>query len=145
MLFRSGTPGTEISATVYFFRSPQLASLGSPQSVVADAQAHLCESQFRAVEREITSAHRDAQLLEEEAVTTSQQGVTFAGHKAVYKMSLPNFFGRAQTTRSEAYLFCYAGGQWSVEYRIDYPADHDAAGAIAKFMHDFQWTITPQP
>ena len=31
--------------------------------------------------------------------------------------------------------------KWTVEYRIDYPADTDAGGAIADFMRNLTWTI----
>lgn len=137
------TPNSEIAMTVYFFRSPPLTSLGSPQSVIDEARAHLCAQQFGGIESEVTTAHTDARLLGEDTASLAQLGTTFVGHKATYELTLPNFFGRRQTTHSEAYLFCYAGSEWTVEYRVDYPADSDSAAAIAAFMRDFRWTINP--
>lgn len=136
------TPGSEISTTVYFFASPALRSLGSPQAVIDDARAEMCQRQFQGIEQEILRAHPAARLLTEENVSLDQMGSRFAGHKAVYEMNFANFFGRRQTIRSEAYLFCYAGSRWSVEYRIDYPIGYDASAQIAAFMRDFEWTMT---
>jgi hypothetical protein len=136
-------PSAEISATIYIFRSPSLVSIGSPQAVIDGARAHLCESQFHAIEQEVMSAHPDAERLSEEPVSLTQEGTTFAGHKTTYKLSNADFFGRSQMSRSEAYVFCYAGGKWTIEYRIDYPIDYDASASISEFMRNLKWTISP--
>ena len=52
------------------------------------------------------------------------------------------FFGRInQPSQSDAYLFCFAGGKWTVEYRFDYPMGYEASVPIAAFMHDLKWAI----
>ena len=84
-----------------------------------------------------------AALLDEAEVSLPQAGSI--GHKATYRLTNANFFGRRQVSRSEAYVFCYAGGKWTVEYRFDYPDDYDAGSAIAGFMRDLDWTIREQP
>lgn len=137
-------PHSEVSSTVYFFPSPSLRSVGSPPEVIEDARASLCLRQFLAIEQEILRAHPDAHLLKEEQVTLDQMGKTFRGHKVTYQLMIEKFFGRRQATHSEAYLFCYAGGRWSVEYRIDYPAEYDASGPIAALLRDFKWTMKPE-
>ncbi len=139
------TPSSEIVMTVYFFRSPPLHSFGSPQSVINSARAHLCDEQFRGVENEVMAAHPDARLLGEETISLDQLGTSFSGRKADYEMTISDFFGRSQTTHSEAHLLCYAGGEWSVEYRIDYPVGYDASAKISAFMRDFQWSIKSAP
>lgn len=138
-------PLAEISATVYVFPSPSLVSVGSSQETVADARKNLCEAQFRAIQQEVVTAHPDAILVSREAVTLEQQGLAGDGNKAVYTLTNGSFFGRANVkSRSEAYVFCYAGGRWTVEYRIDYPAEYDATAPIAEFMRNLTWTITPE-
>jgi hypothetical protein len=139
------TPGTEISATAYVFPSPSLVSFGSPQSVIDSPRAHLCDSQFLAIQNEIKGAHPDAALVSQGNTTLTQGAATYSGHEAFYTLTNANFFGRHQVpSRSDVYVFCYAGGKWTVEYRIDYPVVHDASGAITDFMRDLTWTISPE-
>lgn len=136
------TPGKEISATVYVFFSPSLISVGSPQSVVDDARQHLCSQQFQAVEHEIISAHYDAVFQDEAQSILSQNGSAHAGFRVSYKLMNPVFFDRTNVvSRSDAYLFCFVGSKWSIEYRIDYPADYDASTDIRAFMEGLKWTI----
>jgi hypothetical protein len=139
------TPGTEIVATVYVFPSPSLVSFGSPQNVIDGARAHLCDSQFLAIQNEIKGSHPDAILVSQGNATLTQGSATYTGREAFYTLTNANFAGRRQVPlRSDVYVFCYAGGKWTVEYRIDYPVVHDASGAIADFMRDLTWTIPPE-
>jgi hypothetical protein len=132
----------EISGTVYVFPSRPVTSFASPASVIAQARARLCENFFASVQGEITSAHPDAELLDKEEVSLPQS--SSIGHKAVYRLTNANFFGRRQVSRSEAYVFCYAGGKWTVEYRFDYPDDYNGAPTISIFMRDLAWMIHEQ-
>ena len=133
----------EVSGTVYVFPSPSVTSFASPAGVIAQARARLCANFFASVQGEITSAHPDAELLETTEVSLPQAGSM--GHKATYRLTNANFVGRRQVSRSEAYVFCYAGGKWTVEYRFDYPDDYNAGSAIAGFMRELNWTIREQP
>ena len=134
-------PAHEIVGTVYVFPSPPLISIGSPQNVIDGARAHLCDTQFRGIQKEVTTAHPDAELLNEQETSLLENGTTFTGHRATYGLTLANFMGRRQKTHSDAYLFCYVGGKWSVEYRFDYPDEYDPGTIISNFMHDLVWTI----
>jgi len=139
------TPTNEISMTVYVFSSPSLTSFGSPQDVINDARAHLCTAQFHAIQQEILSAHPDAILSGQGDTTLIQGAATHAGYKASYTLTNQSFFGHANVaSRSDVYVFCYAGGKWTVEYRVDYPVDYDASEPIANFMRDLTWTISPE-
>ncbi len=136
------TPLTEISMTVYVFPSPSLVSVGSPQYVIDDAREHLCRGQFEAIQHEILNAHPDAVMVSEGSATLTQGAATYNGHQSFYTDTNSNFFGRKNvSSRSDVYMFCYAGGKWTVEYRVDYPANYDATGPIANFMRDLVWTI----
>ncbi len=89
-------PDGEIIATVYFFRSPSLVSIGSPQDVVDDARPRLCQSQFHGVEQEVIAAHPDAQRLSEEPVLLEQQGVTHRGFRVRYTLLNRNSLAAAR-------------------------------------------------
>jgi len=139
------TPMSEISMTVYVFSSPNITSFGSPQDVIDDARAHMCAVQFHAIQQEIMNAHPDAILSDQGDATLAQVGATHAGYKASYTLTNQNFFGRPNVaSRSDVYVFCYAGGKWTIEYRVDYLADYDANKPIADFMRDLIWTIPPE-
>jgi hypothetical protein len=135
----------EIAATVYVFPSPRVTSIGSPQNVVAEARSLVCQQQFKAIEREVTTAHSDAALTADGPFTLAQGQNTHDGFKASYALTNARFFGRQNVaSRSDAYVFCFAGGKWTVEYRFDYPRDFDAAPLIGDFMRDLTWTIPPE-
>lgn len=143
--YNVNTPMQEINMTVYVFPAPPLHSFGSPQDVIDSAKAQLCTNQFHAVENEVTSAHPDAQLAQDGPFTLKQGANEYAGFKASYVLNNPHFFGRTNVvSNSELYLFCFQGGKWTVEYRIDYPKDYDASSVIADFMRDLTWTIKPE-
>lgn len=139
------TPLTEIDATVYVFPSPSLVSIGSPQNVIDDARATLCKAQFRGIQHEITTAHPDAVFVSEGDANLTQGDRVHDGHKAFYTLTNSQFFGRVNVaSRSDAYVFCFVGGTWTVEYRFDYPVAFDASEEIANFMRDLIWTIPPE-
>jgi hypothetical protein len=138
-------PMNEIAATVYVFPSPPVTSIGSPRNVIAEARSLVCQQQFKAIEREVTTAHPDAALTADGQFTLTQGQNAHDGFKVSYDLTNARFFGRQNvTSRSDAYVFCFAGGKWTVEYRFDYPRDFDAASLIADFMRDLAWTITPE-
>ena len=139
-------PMKEIVATVYVFPSPRVLSIGSPDYVVREAYDKVCQQQFQGVEREVMAAHPAATLVGDGPITIVQPDGNHAGFKATYDLVNDRAFGRTNVaSRSEAYLFCFAGGKWSVEYRIDYPRDFDASSLIALFMQDLHWTISAEP
>jgi hypothetical protein len=136
----------EITATMYVFPSPRVTSIGSPQNVIAEARALVCQAQFKAIEREVTTAHPDAALTADGPFTLAQGQAAYDGFKASYDLINARFFERQNVaSKSDAYVFCFAGGKWTVEYRFDYPRDFDAASLIADFMRDLAWTIAPEP
>lgn len=143
--YSDATPLHEINMTVYVFPSPSIHSIGSPQSIIDDTRRQLCQGQYESVQREVMGAHSDAVPVEKKDASRTQDGVTYTGHFASFDLTNARFFGRADVaSRSEAYLYCYAGGKWSIEYRVDYPRDFDASGLISGFINDLKWTIPPE-
>lgn len=135
----------EIVATVYVFPSPIVRGPEADTQAVNAVRALACAAAFQRVQQEVMAAHPDAELLNTNEVVIPQLGVQQTGHLATYRMTLPDFFGRKQVTHSEAYVFCYAGGKWTVEYRIDYPENYNADIPISEFMRNLAWTITDKP
>jgi hypothetical protein len=139
-------PLQEIVMTVYVFPSPRLLSFGSPRDVIEDARNRLCTGHFKTIQNEVTTAHPDAVLLQEGPTSLVQGTAKHDGHFAAYKLTNQKFAGRENVlARSDVYVFCYAGGKWTVEYRIDYPFEYDAGQEITDFMRDLTWTIPPEP
>jgi hypothetical protein len=140
--YQRPVPNAEIVATAYSFPTPPPpADVGQP---VEAAQNKLCGALAGQVVREIEATYPSAQRVRADLVSLSQNGAVQHGYHALYSMTVPNFQGRQQeAVKSEAYVFCYAGGKWTVEYRFTYPAAADAAPAIAKFMSDLKWTYAP--
>ncbi len=135
-------PGAEIVGTVYSYPTPV-----PPATVAGDApevRNKLCGALaaqiVKAIETDYPSAHR----LQTNLITLIQNGVVQNGYHARYSMTVPNFMNRPlQGVQTEAYVFCYAGGKWTVEYRFTYPESAtDAANAIAQFMNNLKWTFT---
>ena len=136
-------PGVGVAATIYVSPSPTVTNLGSPDEVVDVAEALLCSQQFDAVQAQIEGVHPGAALVSERAIARAHGDANLSGHAAIYSFVAPNFFGRSNVElRSEAYLFCYVGGRWSVKYRFTYPADlAEARGVIDAFVGQLAWTI----
>ena len=83
--------------------------------------------------------------MEKKDASRTQDGVTYSGHFASFDLTNARLLGRADVaSRSEAYLYCYVGGKWSIEYRVDYPRDFDASGLISGFINNLKWTIPPE-
>jgi hypothetical protein len=134
-----------VHATVYVYPSLSLANAGVARGGIDAARRELCNAQFAGVEHELQTVHPTATVLENGAATITQAGAAYAGRKLVFVVSGPSAFGKDHAPlRSEAYLFCYVGGRWSVKYRFTYPAALDAQHGIEDFMRDLVWTIAPE-
>ena len=144
--YHLGRPGAEITATVYVYPSPPLdIEPGSDPAAVVLTQALLCGNQFAGVRREIEASYQDETLISDGAADPPQPGAAPVGYSAVYTFTAGAFWGRRDVpVRSEAHLFCYVGGRWSVKYRISYPAEADASAEVAAFMRNLVWTIGAQ-
>ena len=135
-------PGAEIVATAYSFPTPPPAT---DTGLSADqAKARMCGAVAGSVVKSIQTSYPTAALTRTNLTTLDQMGGTQNGYHAVLNMTVPKFMGRDQeAVKSEAFVFCNAGGKWTMEYRFTYPATTpDSGPAIAKFMDDLKWTFT---
>jgi hypothetical protein len=134
-----------VSATIYIYPSPSLANASASNGNVDVARVELCAAQFSSVTREVATVHPHAQVEANDIATLRQRNITYAGRELIFTVTSPSAFGKNHAPfRSEAYLFCYVGGRWSVKYRFTYPAAIDAADEITDFMRDLIWTIEPE-
>lgn len=131
--------GAHVAATVYVYPSPELEiGPGSQPETVLAAQALLCSAQFDRVQLEIEGAYEGETLIEESGTMHDET----LGFRAAYTFTSPNFARRRNVeVKSEAHLFCFVGGRWSVKYRFTYPVDQDVRAVIDAFMRDLAWTI----
>jgi hypothetical protein len=133
-------PNAEIVATAYSFPSPTpaAADAGQPMNQI---RSKICGAVAGGVVRDMRAANPSRKLLQADQPSLTQNGVAQNGYHAVYSMTAPTFMNRQQeAVKDEVYIFCYAGGRWTVEYRFTYPAATDAGPSIAQFMTDLKWT-----
>ena len=145
--YHLGRIGGEITATVYVSPSPalQMGPDADPLALSA-AQGLLCSSQFNTMRQEIDAAYHDEMLLSEGEADMYYARAVSRGFTASYTFTAGSFWGRRNVSvRSDAYLFCYVGGRWSVKYRFMYPAETDASADIAAFTRALRWTIGGEP
>jgi hypothetical protein len=134
-------PNAEIVATAYSFPSPipSAAAAGQPVDQVRNS---ICRGVAGGVVRDMRTANPTLKPLSADQPTLTQNGVAQNGYHAVYSMTAPIFMNRQQqAVKDEVYIFCYAGGKWTVEYRFTYPVATDAGQSIAQFMNDLKWTF----
>jgi hypothetical protein len=143
--YHLGRASREITITVYVYPSPalSLAPDTDPVGVLA-AQALMCSAQFDTAQQEIDAAYDDETLIGEGSSEMPYAGAVTLGHTASYNLTAPTFWGRRNVpVRSDAYLYCYVGGRWSVKYRISYPASADVSADIAALMRVLPCTMAP--
>ena len=105
-------------------------------------RTELCRREFGNVTQAILTGYREPQR-QPDAAAPAVEGVEPAlSHRAAYTMTAP-FMGAEQPVRSEAYLYCYVGGDWLVKYRATSHAAFDAAGEIERFIGTGPWPGRP--
>lgn len=135
--FNRAIPMSEIAATVNIYP----ATLGWTGHSGA-AGADRCKWQFQQVKHGTMVFHPDAALIEESPAKLIQNDRTYSGYGAKYRLTDAHFFnGGRVAAREDVFMFCNAGGKWTVQYTFDYRASYNANGAIALFMHDLPLTI----
>jgi hypothetical protein len=134
-------PPRMVVATFYVFPAPRLVSIGSPPNVVDTAKEIAVKSQFESTKQAILEAHPGAKLIDEKDTSILQAGGYQSGKMATFEYE-DLFAQKRQLVQSMLYLFCYAGSNWSIEYRFSYPKSFDASKDIEDFMRSLSWTLT---
>jgi hypothetical protein len=128
-----------IAATVFIYPSPVLAANAS-----ADERAQACAVQLQSVQQEITTVHANAVLADFGETVLTQNGAEERGRNVSYRVTAPSRFGpNHPPLRSEAHLFCYVAGAWTIKYRFTYEDDARPREAVAAFLREFPWIAEP--
>jgi hypothetical protein len=135
-----------VGATVYVYPSPAITSIGSPREAVEEARTTLCAQQAEAVRRELASVHPNLEPVEDGRTLLVQGERSFPGQRMSFRVTAPSGFGPSHPPlRSEAQLFCYVGGRWTVKYRFTYAEDFSgAAEHVAALMRELTISIPPE-
>lgn len=102
------------------------------------ARSELCDEEFASTNLAISSQHDNAAPIEQGAALPVRGVDRSLGRRAVYRFASP-FDDKVQAIRSEAHLYCYAGGDWLVKYRVSAPAAVKTRGPVEAFIRDGPW------
>lgn len=127
-----------VASTIYVYPAPPLTSVGSSQSVIDGAREHLCTQAWEGIKADIVRAHPDAKLIVHETVRSPSPAFSRPGRRAVFRFT-DIFASVNQPLRSEAELFCYAGGKWLVSYRTTAPAAFNYEPDLDQLMQSLKW------
>ena len=123
------TPEGRLLVTVYIYPAP---------AAVASERAERCEREFESVKGAIGEHPGGSSPIAEGPALALPGTVEGQRHRAAYRLSI-TFGGKAQAIRSEAYLYCYVGGDWFVKYRVSAPVAVAAPGAVETFIRTGPW------
>jgi hypothetical protein len=141
----TSSSGGYVQATIFVYPAANIASGAVVAGDIATTRAQQCAAEHGSVAREVASVHPHAVMVENGAAQITQGGVAYAGHTLAFTIDSPSRFGTDHPTlRSEAYLFCYAGGRWNVKYRFTYVDQLQEESGVEQFMRDLIWTIAAE-
>jgi len=123
------TPEGRLLVTVYIYPAPKAAD--------AAARARACDTEFGAVKTAIANRNAGAQPLNETAPVAMAGVPASLSHSAAYRYT-GRFDAREQEVRSEAHVYCYAGGDWFVKYRVSAPVAVKT-DALPAFIRNGPW------
>jgi hypothetical protein len=112
-----------IVATVYIYPARRVLSFGSPREVVEEAHDKLEQMEMDSIIREISNAHRGAQLIIQEPARVTVGGRALHGRHVRFAYK-EDFAGKRQSLLGDVWLF--TAGKWYLKYRVTYPAGNEA-------------------
>ena len=127
--YNLATPAGRLLITVYIYP----AAAAAPA-----ARAGLCDQEFGVVSTALSSQHGDVAPVEQGAALPAEGIERSLGHRAVYRFAGP-FDESVQEIRSEVHLYCYAGGDWLVKYRVSAPAAVATRRPVREFIRNGPW------
>ena len=116
--------------TIYIYPSGRLGAPGPRE--------RQCDAEFADVGAAIVQNNGSAHLVEQGAAPAVEGVAPALARRAVYRME-SNFAGRAQSVRSEAWLYCFVAGRWQVKYRATSNAGFDGSAEIEQLLRSGPW------
>ena len=129
-----------VAVTVDIYPAPPLDTVGLPSEMVAVARENLSQQEFESRRRGIMSSHSGAVLVQEGELSLPQSVHPHPGKLAVFEYE-DTFSRQRQPVRSQLYVFCFAGGDWVINYQFTYPRNADALQEVETFMTNLPWTL----
>jgi hypothetical protein len=130
----------QITATVYVYPAPPLASIGSPPETIALARSHLSKQEFEARKREVLQPRLGARLIEDTEILIPIGGTIRTGRMATFEYD-ERFAGKHQALRSHLCVFNFVDGKWALKYRITYPKGLETTREIDMLMEGAPWNV----
>jgi hypothetical protein len=96
-----------------------------------------CAHQFAGIEDDVRQSYQNVELIAE-TDAKSPSGRNPGGRLAAFRFDA-KFDGSSQRVRSDAYLFCPAGGKWLVTYRATWLNGIDIHAEVTALMQSFAW------
>lgn len=122
--------GDRLLVTIYIYPAGRMGAAGSREQQ--------CQAEFEGVGAAIVHQNRTARATGEGAAPVADGVPSALAHRAVYSMDA-QFDGRPQPVRSEAWLYCFVGGEWQVKYRATSNAGFDASAEIERLVRTGPW------
>ncbi len=119
--------------SMFFYPAPPL------DSVSDGPRAEACKQVFEGIEQDIRSHDPSARLVSEQDAPAPSPIFHAKGLRATFAGGSTLFDGKTQPVHDEAYLYCYAGGQWLVAYRATWPETYDASQEVNALIGAVTW------
>ena len=120
--------------SMFFYPAPAIDSAGD------GARAKACKSVFAGIEGDVRSHDPNTKLVSEQDVPAPFPIFRAKGLRATFAGGSLSFDGKKQAVHDEAYLYCYAGGQWLVAYRATWPETYDASKEVNALIGAVAWS-----
>lgn len=120
--------------SMFFYPAPPI------DSVSDGPRAKACKTVFEGIKRDVRSHDPNTRLVSEEDASAPFPIFHAKGLHATFAGGSVPFDGKTQTVHDEAYLYCYAGGQWLVAYRATWPETHDATHEVNALIAAVIWS-----
>lgn len=130
--------GGRVLITVYIYPAPRIVAGPGGGDTAAVARASRCLAEFEGTNQAVARAHGGAQPLESGPAEAPAGVGAGLAHRSVFRLRA-NFDNRMQDIRSEAWLYCYVGGDWLVKYRASSSEGMDATADIEAFIAQGPW------
>jgi hypothetical protein len=120
--------------SMFFYPAPSIGSTSD------SARAKACKAVFDGIKGDVRSHDPSTRLVSEQDAPAPFPIFHAKGLRATFAGGSAAFDGKTQRVHDEAYLYCYAGGQWLVAYRATWPETYDATREVNALIGAVTWS-----